>query len=101
MKTKPEKLKTIITLIKEAEDGDRLPKRQFKQLNNERIKLCKELTDRLFEINRAINFASEHEEYMLPYKEYKTLCNERKAIRGILKEANWDIYSYDPNKYKK
>ena len=100
MKTKPEKLKTIISLISQAENGMRLPKRQFTNLVRERIKLCKELTDRLFEINRAINFASNNAEYMLPYAEYKNLNIERKIIRMVLKEANWDIYSYNPDKYK-
>lgn len=95
MKSKTDKLKTVITLIKKAEDGDRLPKRQFRQLLHTRVKLCKELVDRLFEINRAINFAAKNTEYRLPFAEYKKLCNERQEIRRILKEANWDIYNYN------
>ena len=94
MKTKPEKLRTVITLIKNAEDGDRLPKRQFKSLLHQRVRLCKELVDRLFEINRAINFAAKNKEYRLPYSEYKSLCNERDTIRQVLKEAKWEIYNY-------
>lgn len=95
MKSKIDKLKTVITLIKKAEDGDRLPKRQFRELLHSRVKLCKELVDRLFEINRAINFAAKNDEYRLPFAEYKKLCNERQEIRQILKEANWDIYNYN------
>jgi hypothetical protein len=95
MKSKTDKLKTVITLIKKAEDGDRLPKRQFRELLHTRVKLCKELVDRLFEINRAINFAAQNDEYRLPFAEYKKLCNERQEIRQILKEANWDIYNYN------
>ena len=94
MKTKPEKLRTVITLIKNAEDGDRLPKRQFKSLLYQRVRLCKELVDRLFEINRAINFAAKNKDYRLPYSEYKSLCNERDIIRQVLKEAKWEIYNY-------
>lgn len=94
MKTKPEKLRTVITLIKNAEDGDRLPKRQFKSLLYQRVQLCKELVDRLFEINRAINFAAKNKDYRLPYSEYKSLCNERDTIRQVLKEAKWEIYNY-------
>jgi hypothetical protein len=95
MKSKTDKLKTVIKLIKKAEDGERLPKRQFRELLHTRVKLCKELVDRLFEINRAINFASKNDEYRLSFAEYKKLCNERQEIRQILKEANWDIYNYD------
>ena len=94
MKTKPEKLRTVITLIKNAEDGERLPKRQFKSLLYQRVRLCKELVDRLFEINRAINFAAQNKDYRLPYSEYKSLCNERDTIRQVLKEAKWEIYNY-------
>lgn len=94
MKTKPEKLRTVITLIKNAEDGDRLPKRQFKSLLYQRVRLCKELVDRLFEINRTINFAAKNKDYRLPYSEYKSLCNERDTIRQVLKEAKWEIYNY-------
>ena len=101
MKSSTEKLTKVLSLIKKAEDGDRIPKRQFRELLHTRVRLCKELVDRLFEINRAINFADEHEEYRLPFAEYKKLCNERKEIRDVLKYANWDIYSYNPDKYKK
>lgn len=95
MKSNTQKLKTVITLIKKAENGDRIPKRQFKQLLHTRVRLCKELVDRLFEINRAINFADKNVDYRLPFAEYKKLCNERQEIRQILKEANWDIYNYN------
>ena len=94
MKTKPEKLRTVITLIKNAEDGERLPKKEFRKLLYQRVRLCKELVDRLFEINRTINFAAKNKDYRLPYSEYKSLCNEREAIRQVLKDAKWDIYNY-------
>lgn len=93
-KTKQSKLKTIITLIRKAESGDRLPKKQFKSLLHERVCLCRELVDRLFEINRAINFAAKNEEHRLPYNEYKKLCKERQEIREVLEDANWKIYNY-------
>lgn len=94
MKTKPEKLRTVITLIKNAEDGERLPKKDFRNLLYQRVRLCKELVDRLFEINRTINFAAKNKDYRLPYSEYKSLCNERDTIRQVLKEAKWEICNY-------
>lgn len=93
-KTKQSKLKGVITSIRNAESGDRLPKKQFKSLLHERVRLCRELVDRLFEINRAINFAAKNEDYRLPYNEYKALCKERQEIREALEMAKWKIYDY-------
>lgn len=93
-KTKQSKLKTVIALIRKAESGDRLPKKQFKNLLHERVHLCRDLVDRLFEINRAINFAAKNEDYRLPYNEYRALCKERQEIREVLELANWKIYDY-------
>ena len=67
---------------------------EFKSLLYQRVRLCKELVDRLFEINRTINFAAKNKDYRLPYSEYKSLCNERDTIRQVLKEAKWEIYNY-------
>lgn len=94
-KTKQCKLKEVITLIRDAENGNRLPKEDFLELLAERVKLCKTLTDRLFEIHRTINFAAKHKESRLPYKQYKQLCTERQEIRAVLQDAKWDINHYE------
>jgi len=96
--TQISRLKTILNEISKAEGGERIPKKDFLALINEKIQLCKKLTDRLFEIHRIINFAAKNRDSMLPYKEYKTLCYERQSIRSALQDANWDIHHYEIKK---
>lgn len=80
-------LKQTLKKIKQAEQT-RIPREEFLKLITERSNLTQALKNRLWEINDTLNFLYKSKEDRLPYKAYKNLCEERKAIREVLALLN-------------